>query len=137
MTRHRRTVHGTLRGMPATPAGFAEVQRAELRRTLKALMRLRLAALPIAVAVIVWYWLATGASMTRLAIICAFFVPLAVYFAVTLRQERRRIGPKAVAFGFIGMIVLNFGACAITGGLDSPFVILLPAVAASGSFGTQ
>lgn len=135
MARQTSDVHGRLRKMTAMPAGFAEVQTTELRRMLRSLMRIRLVAFPVVVAVTLWYWRATGASRTRLAVICAFFIPLVAYLLLVFRQERVGLGRRAQSFGFFGAIVLIYGASALTGGLDSPFVILLPAVAASGAFG--
>ncbi|HWE23211.1 MAG TPA: HAMP domain-containing sensor histidine kinase, partial [Myxococcales bacterium] len=90
------------------------------------------------VAVTLWYWYASGASRTRFAIVCAFLVAAIAYLGVLFWRERRKpIGPNTVATGFIGTIVVTYGACALTGGLDSPFVILIPAVAASGAFGSD
>jgi signal transduction histidine kinase len=68
-------------------------------------------------------------------LVCALIVPALIYLVIVYRQERRGPSRRAIRAGFIGAIVLTFGAAALSGGLDSPFIILLPAVAASGAFG--
>jgi signal transduction histidine kinase len=137
MTRHPQPIHATVRRVPATPAGFAEVQTAELRRTFRALLRVRLAAFPIFVLAMLWYWRATGGSRAQLAVIGAFVVVAAAQLAWLFHRDQRALGARSIEAGFILTIVLVYVAGALSGGLDSPFVILVPAVAAAGAFGTD
>ena len=123
---------------PAVPAGLAQLQSAEVGRAFAALMWVRFALFPIVVGVILWHWVATDRSTTKLLLIIGLYiVPALVYLAILLRQRRRLIQPRALGFGILGVIAFVVAAAAFSGGLDSPFVILLPAVAATTAVGGE
>jgi signal transduction histidine kinase len=123
------------RGSPA-PAGLAQLQSSEVSRAFRALLNLRIALFPVVVGVIFWHWAATGRSKERLLLILfAFLLPALLYLAFLFRERRRLVEPRTLGFGVLGAIVFVIIASALSGGLDSPFVILLPAVAATTSVG--
>jgi two-component system sensor histidine kinase HydH len=120
----------------AVPAGLVQLQSAEVGRAFGSLLYLRFALFPVIVAVILWHWIATGRSMGRLLIIaCVYIVPALIYLAILFRQRRQLVQPRTLGFGVLGVTVLVVSAAALSGGLDSPFVILLPAVAATTAVG--
>jgi two-component system, NtrC family, sensor histidine kinase HydH len=118
------------------PTGLAELQSAEVGRAFGKLLSLRFALFPIVVGVILWHWNATGRSSGKLLVILGVYViPALVYLAILIRQRRRLMEPRTLGFGVLGVIVFLIAASALSGGLDSPFVILLPAVAATTAVG--
>jgi two-component system, NtrC family, sensor histidine kinase HydH len=118
------------------PAGLAELQSAEVGRAFGALLYVRFVMFPIVVGVILWHWAATGRSTARLLLIAGvYIVPAIVYLTLLFRRRRQLVQPRAIGFGILGVIVFVVCAAAFSGGLDSPFVILLPAVAATTAVG--
>ncbi|HYV66491.1 MAG TPA: HAMP domain-containing sensor histidine kinase [Myxococcales bacterium] len=117
--------------MAPAPAGFAEIERAEMARALGVLLYVRLAALPITVGVILWHWHLGGQSPVRLAIICAFVAAGLTYLAFQFRlRQRGAINPGTFGAGVLGAAILVLGIAALTGGLQSPFLLILPISAA-------
>jgi two-component system sensor histidine kinase HydH len=118
------------------PSGLAQLQSAEVGRAFGALLYVRFVMFPIVVGVILWHWLATGGSTERLLLITgAYIVPALVYLAILFQRRRQLVQPRAIGFGILGVIAFVVCASAFSGGLDSPFVILLPAVAATTAVG--
>jgi signal transduction histidine kinase len=65
-------------------------------------------------------------------LICAFFLLLVVHIAFLFRQQRRGIQTRSL--GFAGTVTA-LGLSGLTGGLDSAFVIVLPATAVMSALG--
>jgi signal transduction histidine kinase len=130
--RHPPAACAKLRTMGAVPGTFAQERSAELGRATSSLLHLRLLFLPIVATITFWHWSATGASKERLALICAFFAVLAVHIAFLFRQRRR--GVQTRSLGFAGTVTA-LGLSSLTGGLDSEFVIVLPATAVMSALG--
>jgi two-component system, NtrC family, sensor histidine kinase HydH len=132
VTRHSRRLYARLREVGGIPAGFAEIERAEMARAFGALLYVRVIALPVVVAVMLWYWRTTGRSAARLALIVAMVVLAAAYLAWLFYQRRRRtLDAASVARGILGSTIVVLAASALSGGLGSPFVIVLPVAAAA------
>ena len=95
----------------------------EIGRTTATLLRLRLLFFPVSVAITFWHWAATGGSRERLLLICAFFTLVAIHILYQFRLRRR--GVQTQTMGVAGTVI-TLTLCALTGGLDSPFIIVLP-----------
>jgi signal transduction histidine kinase len=118
--------------MAATPAGFAEVQRAERGRAIGMLLAFRLFLFPTVVALALWHWRATGASTGQLLLLCGFFALVVAHLAFLFRQRKR--GVQTQTLGLSGALIA-LGVCFLTGGLDSPFIIILPVIATMTAMG--
>jgi two-component system, NtrC family, sensor histidine kinase HydH len=129
------TIAKRIQGVAAPPAGLDELQSAEVGRAFSKLLYLRFALFPIVVGVILWHWNLTGRSTGKLLVILAAYIVPALVYLVVLLRKRRLMEPRTLGFSVLGVIVLVISASALSGGLDSPFVILLPAVAATTAVG--
>jgi two-component system, NtrC family, sensor histidine kinase HydH len=132
--RQRRAACAKLRDVGVAPTTFAQHRSAELGRATGSLLYLRLIFFPIVVTMTLLYWRAGGASKGRLALICAFFAVVTVHIVFLFRQQRRGIQTRSL--GLSGTLVAT-GLASLTGGLDSPFVIILPATAVMTAMGGQ
>jgi signal transduction histidine kinase len=113
-------------------AGSAQERSPEIGRTTSALLRLRLLFLPVVVGITLWHWFSTGGSPGRLALICAFFALVSLHMAFLFRQRRKGIQTQTLGVaGTVNVVVL----AALTGGLDSAFVIVLPVTATTTAMG--
>jgi two-component system sensor histidine kinase HydH len=115
-----------LHGMADLWASGAQDRTLEIGRTTGALLRLRLLFLPVVAGTTFWYWYATGGSRTRLLLICAFFTLVILHLVFLFRQRRRGVQTRTMSFAgtVIALLLASF-----TGGLDSPFIIVLPVTA--------
>src|SRR5215470_11701959 len=95
----------------------------EIGRATTTLLRLRLVFFPIAMGIAFWYWAATGASRTRLLLLCAFYALVILHIAFQVRQRRK--GIQTQTMGVAGTVI-TVTISGLTGGLDSPFIIVLP-----------
>lgn len=132
--RHRRAACAKLRDVGVAPATFAQHRSAELGRATGSLLYLRLLFFPIVLTITLLYWRSSGGSKERLALICAFFAVVIVHLVFLFLQQRRGIQTRSL--GLSGTLIA-LGLSALTGGLDSPFVIILPATAVITAMGGQ
>jgi len=109
--------------MAVPPAGFADVHRAEMARATGMLLVVRVVAFPLVVAIAFWQWHLAGGSRRELFALCAFFSLVPLYLVFLFRQRRR--GIQTHTMGLCGTAIAVVGAF-LTGGLDSPFIIVLP-----------
>jgi hypothetical protein len=113
-------------------AGGEKDRNPEIGRTTSSLLRLRFVFLPVVVGITLWHWFATGGSSGRLALICAFFALMILHIAFLFRQRRKRIHTQTLGVaGNVNVLVL----AALTGGLDSAFVVVLPVTATTTAMG--
>ncbi|HWE23212.1 MAG TPA: HAMP domain-containing sensor histidine kinase [Myxococcales bacterium] len=116
------------------PATFAQHRSAELGRTTGLLLHLRLVFFPIVIAMTLLYWRASGGSKLRLALICAFLALVTLHLVFLFRQRRQGIQTRSL--GLSGTVVA-LGLSSLTGGLDSAFIIVLPATAVMSAMGGE
>jgi signal transduction histidine kinase len=130
--RHPTLVWAKLPDMADVWAGSAEKRSPEIGRATGAILRLRLLFLPVILVIALWQWAATSGSAGRLALICAVFALVVLYNAFLFRQRRR--GIQTQTLGITSTINLLVFA-ALTGGLDSPFIIVMPVTATTVAMG--
>jgi signal transduction histidine kinase len=130
--RHRRASWAKLRPVAVVPATLAQQRSAEMGRATSSLLHLRLVFVPVVFTMTVWYWRATGASKQRLVFICVFFALVILHMLFLFRQRRK--GIQTASLGVAGTVTA-LGLSALTGGLDSPFIIVLPATAVMSALG--
>jgi len=113
------------------PAGFAEIERAVITRAFAGLLYLRILATPVVLGLGFWHWQATGRARLQLVFLCALAAVMSAFLVDIVWRIRRKVLrtlEMGVLGGFDAAIVL--ASCALTGGLDSPFVIILPVISA-------
>jgi hypothetical protein len=130
--RHRTNGWAKLRRVGVEPATFAQHRSAELGRATDSLLHLRLSFLPVVIGITLWQWKASGGSRERLLLICAFFALVIVHVAFLFRQQRR--GVQTQSLGLTGTLTA-LGMSSLTGGLDSAFIIVLPATSVMTALG--
>jgi signal transduction histidine kinase len=103
-----------------------------MARAFGVLLYVRVVALPVVVAVMLWYWHTTGRSPVRLAIIAVMVALATIYLGSLFYQRwRRTLDAGSVARGILGSTIVVVAASALSGGLGSPFVIVLPVASAA------
>jgi signal transduction histidine kinase len=115
-----------LRLVASESAPFADDRSAEMGRATGRLLYQRLSFLPIVFALTLWQLLATHASPLRLTTLAIFFAAVGVHLAVLFRRHRR--GKETRTLGLAGSLTAIILA-SLTGGLDSPFLLVLPVTA--------
>jgi signal transduction histidine kinase len=113
-------------------ASPAQDRSLEIGRTTSSLLRLRVLFLPVGAGIAFWYWSEHGRSPERLAILCAFYALVILHLGFLFRQRRRGIQTRTL--GLAGTLMLLVLA-SLTGGLDSPFIIVLPVTATTTAMG--
>jgi signal transduction histidine kinase len=130
--RHPRSACAKLRYVAALPATLAQYRSAEMGRATSSLLHLRLVFIPIVLTMTLWYWRTTGASKLRLAFICGFFALVILHMVFLFHQRRKGIQTRSLG---VAGTVTALGLSSLTGGLDSPFIIVLPATAVMSALG--
>jgi signal transduction histidine kinase len=122
---------------PATPppSTFDEIQREELSRLYALMVKARLSALPVFVAVLAW--LAVGDPAPWRRVLLAVGVPLVASFFLgeALRYRSRGLGRRTVRVSLSVAVVAQLVLSAASGGAESPFLpMALPLAIACGLF---
>jgi two-component system sensor histidine kinase HydH len=106
------------------PTGFDAIQREELSRLFGAMVKARLVALPILVAILAW--LATGDPATWRRVVLVVSVPaIAIFFlGEAVRYRRRGLARRAVEVNVTAAMVGQLVLSAVSGGVESPFLPL-------------
>ena len=113
------------------PAGFAEIESAEIQRAFGSAFYLRVAGAPVMLAVGIAHWRASDRSALQLVVLVGLTV--AIFLALGyLWSHKRRGDLRALHFKIMAVCDLIFmlAASALSGGLDSPFIVFLPLVVA-------
>jgi two-component system, NtrC family, sensor histidine kinase HydH len=106
--------------MAPRPPGFDEIQRQEVSRLFGRMVGIRLAAIPVAVALVLALAVFEP-SPWRAAFLVALLVPTAAFFiAEVVRFRRRGFHPRAILWNLVGMLVVQVALAFATGALESP-----------------
>jgi two-component system, NtrC family, sensor histidine kinase HydH len=109
--------------MPKTPPppGFVEIQREELSRLFGRVTLVRLAVVPVMVAVMAWLLVHPVTPWRRNVLVTLGLAAAVLFVHEVLRHRRRGLGRRAFAVNFAFASVGQAVAALATGGLESPF----------------
>src|SRR5262249_52031701 len=107
------------------PAGFEEAESAEIASAFSSLLYVRLLSLPFVIGLTLWYWRVDGGGAWWLAGLLVFYAAIAAYLTLLFISRRRR--PRlGMPIGLIGSIAITLVTCFLSGGLGSPYVLVIP-----------
>lgn len=112
--------------MPTPPQGFEEIQRQELNRLFGHIVGARLLFVPVVMALATWLAFTSPAAWRRWLVAITASALLSFFAVEAVRA--RRIGVERLSLS-LNLIVAACGVSIMalgTGGLDSPFLLLLP-----------
>jgi two-component system, NtrC family, sensor histidine kinase HydH len=115
----------------AGPIGFAEIENAEVQRAFGSAFYLRVAGSPVMLGVGIAHWLASDRSVAQLALLVG--LTAAIFAALVYLWRAKHTGDlRALHFKIMSVcdVVFMLAGSALSGGLDSPFIVFLPLVVA-------
>ena len=113
--------------MPKTPlpAGFEEIQRAELSRLFGRVTSVRLAVVPVVIGLVAWLLVYPVTPWRRAVLVILGLVAIALFVHEVVHHRRHGLGRRAFALNFAFAAVGQAVASLATGGLESPFLFAM------------
>jgi two-component system, NtrC family, sensor histidine kinase HydH len=114
--------------MPTPPQGFEEIQRQEVNRLFGHIVGVRLLFVPVVMAFATWIAFTDPAPWRRILVSVTATVAVGFFTVEAARARRRGVETLSLPLNLVAAALGISLICLGTGGLDSPFLFLLPVV---------
>lgn len=107
------------------PAGFEDIQRDELSSLFGRITHIRLAIVPVVVALVAWLFIHPVTPWRRAVLVSLGLFAIGVFVHEVVHHRRHGLGRRAFAVNFVFAAVAQVTGVLATGGLESPILFVM------------